>query len=157
MHAIPRAHISTPPNIPLLRALWSLLDGIWGVLKGSWGVLVELKVMIWQHLQCPCIYHTAAWNLWEWDQLPRRDLNRSMFNSLSLLALMASYHRARYSSQTRSQEAPDTLLLSLIWILFRGGGAVRVRVALGFRSVQRDAAFRFAGRAGSLLYQAEDP
>ena len=29
-----------PPNLPLLRALWSLLVGIWGVLKGSWGVLV---------------------------------------------------------------------------------------------------------------------
>ena len=28
------------PNVPLLRALWSLLDGIWGLLKGSWGVLV---------------------------------------------------------------------------------------------------------------------
>ena len=28
-----------PPNVPLLRALWSLLDGIWGLLKGSWGVL----------------------------------------------------------------------------------------------------------------------
>ena len=27
------------PNIPLIRALWSLLDGIWGLLKGSWGVL----------------------------------------------------------------------------------------------------------------------
>ena len=24
-----------PPNVPLLRALWSLLDGIWGSLKGS--------------------------------------------------------------------------------------------------------------------------
>ena len=31
---------SRPPNVPLLRALWSLLDGIWGVLKCSWGVLV---------------------------------------------------------------------------------------------------------------------
>ena len=30
-----------PPNVPLLRALWSLLDGIWCVLKGSWGVLVS--------------------------------------------------------------------------------------------------------------------
>ena len=29
-----------PPNVALLRALWSLLDGNWGVLKGSWGVLV---------------------------------------------------------------------------------------------------------------------
>ena len=29
------------PNVPLLRALWSLLDGIWGVLHGSWGVLVQ--------------------------------------------------------------------------------------------------------------------
>ena len=28
-----------PPNVPLLRALWSLLDGISGLLKGSWGVL----------------------------------------------------------------------------------------------------------------------
>ena len=32
-----------PPNVPLLRALWSLLDGIWGLLKGSWGVLVQPK------------------------------------------------------------------------------------------------------------------
>ena len=29
------------PNVPLLRAFWSLLDGIWGLLKGSWGVLVQ--------------------------------------------------------------------------------------------------------------------
>ena len=29
-----------PPNVPLLRVFWSLLDGIWGFLKGSWGVLV---------------------------------------------------------------------------------------------------------------------
>ena len=28
-----------PPNVPLLRARWSLLDFIWGLLKGSWGVL----------------------------------------------------------------------------------------------------------------------
>ena len=35
-YSLPRA-----PNIPLLRALWSLLDGTWGVLKGSWGVLVK--------------------------------------------------------------------------------------------------------------------
>ena len=27
-----------PPNVPLLRALWSLLDGIRGSLKASWGV-----------------------------------------------------------------------------------------------------------------------
>ena len=26
-----------PPNVALLRALWSLLVGIWGILKGSWG------------------------------------------------------------------------------------------------------------------------
>ena len=31
--------IESHPNVPLLRALWSLLDGIWGLLKGSWGVL----------------------------------------------------------------------------------------------------------------------
>ena len=28
-----------PPNVPLFRALWSLLDGSWGVLKGSSRVL----------------------------------------------------------------------------------------------------------------------
>ena len=37
----PGVHIlyPRPPNVPLSRALWSLLDGSWGVLKGSWGVL----------------------------------------------------------------------------------------------------------------------
>ena len=35
-----REDVPRPPNVPLLRALWSLVDGIWGVLKGSWGVLV---------------------------------------------------------------------------------------------------------------------
>ena len=30
-----------PPNVPLLRALWSLLDVVWGLLKGSWGVLPD--------------------------------------------------------------------------------------------------------------------
>ena len=34
--------LPTPPNVPLLRALRSLLDGIWGVLEGSWGVLVNI-------------------------------------------------------------------------------------------------------------------
>ena len=33
--------VPSPANVPLLRALWSLLDGIWGVLKGSGGVLVQ--------------------------------------------------------------------------------------------------------------------
>ena len=36
-----------PPNVTLLRALWSLLDGIWGVLKGTWGVLVDISVLTW--------------------------------------------------------------------------------------------------------------
>ena len=31
-----------PPNVPLLRALWSLLDGIWGLLKGSWGCWIHI-------------------------------------------------------------------------------------------------------------------
>ena len=35
-------YVPAPPNVPLLRALWSLLDGMWGVLKGSWGVLVHI-------------------------------------------------------------------------------------------------------------------
>ena len=38
--------IPRPPNVPLLRALWSLLDGIWGLLKGSWGVLVGSPVLV---------------------------------------------------------------------------------------------------------------
>ena len=36
-------HLRRPPNVPLLRALWSLLDGILGLLKGGWGVLVPAK------------------------------------------------------------------------------------------------------------------
>ena len=38
--------IPTPPNVPLLRALWYLLDGIWGLLKGSWGVLVVTSIRL---------------------------------------------------------------------------------------------------------------
>ena len=30
-----------PPDVPLLRALWYLLDDLWGLLKGGWGVLVD--------------------------------------------------------------------------------------------------------------------
>ena len=33
-----------PPNVPLLRALWSLLDAILGLLKGSWGVLDDTAI-----------------------------------------------------------------------------------------------------------------
>ena len=33
-----------PPNVALLRALWSLLVGIWGTLKGTWGVLVWVGI-----------------------------------------------------------------------------------------------------------------
>ena len=36
-----------PPNVHLLRALWSALDGIWGLLKGSWGVLVPTNLSIY--------------------------------------------------------------------------------------------------------------
>ena len=41
---LPTKSSPRPPNVPLLRAIWSLLDGIWGLLKGSWGVLAEIKV-----------------------------------------------------------------------------------------------------------------
>ena len=37
----PAITILGPPNVPLIRALWSLFDGIWGVLEDSWGVLDE--------------------------------------------------------------------------------------------------------------------
>ena len=40
-----RWYVPRPPNVPLLRALWSLLDGIWGLLKGSWGVLVLRTIL----------------------------------------------------------------------------------------------------------------
>ena len=36
--------LPTPPNVPLLRALWPLLDGIGGRLKSTWGVLVGASV-----------------------------------------------------------------------------------------------------------------
>ena len=39
-------YIPRPPNVPLLRAFWSLLDGIWGVLKSCWGVLVHTHIDI---------------------------------------------------------------------------------------------------------------
>ena len=32
-------HNPRPPNVPLLRGLWSLVVRIWDILKGSWGVL----------------------------------------------------------------------------------------------------------------------
>ena len=34
-----------PPNVPLLRALWYLLDGMWGLLTGSCGVLGYTQVL----------------------------------------------------------------------------------------------------------------
>ena len=41
--------LPAPSNVPLLRALWFVVDGIVGLLKGSWGVLVEAA------------FRTAAW------------------------------------------------------------------------------------------------
>ena len=35
----------TAPNVPPLRALWSLLDGIWGIVKGSWEVLADPRTI----------------------------------------------------------------------------------------------------------------
>ena len=35
-----------PPNVPLLRTIWSLLDGIWGSLKGSWGLLEKSLTLV---------------------------------------------------------------------------------------------------------------
>ena len=31
------------PNVPLLGAVWSLVDSIWDSLKGSWGVLALVQ------------------------------------------------------------------------------------------------------------------
>ena len=43
---LPNEEVQIPtstPNVPLLKALWSLVDGVWGLLKGSWGVLVLVE------------------------------------------------------------------------------------------------------------------
>ena len=61
-------HIATfldPPNVPLLRPLWSLLDGIWGVLKSSSGVLVYNEVLepLVQALQAQKTYHVRPLGL----------------------------------------------------------------------------------------------
>ena len=40
----------TPPNVPPLRVVWSLLDGILGVLNSSWGVLgVAVLLFLFGH------------------------------------------------------------------------------------------------------------
>ena len=39
-------------NVPLLAALWSLLDGIWGLLKGSCGVLDISNMFFGAHFPC---------------------------------------------------------------------------------------------------------
>ena len=35
-----------PPNVPLLRASWSLLDGVRGVVKGIWAMLRALQAVL---------------------------------------------------------------------------------------------------------------
>ena len=64
------AYNPRPPlfSVPLLRALWSLLDGVWGVLKGSWGVLGKpvayhkaLRTHISRCLGPKAMLHTALW------------------------------------------------------------------------------------------------
>ena len=42
------------PNVPLLRALWSLFVGIWGLLKGSWGAAGS-----WYSIE---YYNTVYWH-----------------------------------------------------------------------------------------------
>ena len=51
--------VPTPPNVPLLRALWPLFDGMWGILEGSWGVLVYVYVYMYSYVymyMCACIH-----------------------------------------------------------------------------------------------------
>ena len=40
-----------PPNAPLVRALWSLLDGIWRALKTTWAVLVYVDATMFIRTQ----------------------------------------------------------------------------------------------------------
>ena len=42
--------VPRPSNVPLLRALWSLLVGIWGILKGSWGCWYR-ALLFWVHIE----------------------------------------------------------------------------------------------------------
>ena len=37
------SRVPTPPKVPLIRVIWSLLGGIWGVLECFGGVLVDKR------------------------------------------------------------------------------------------------------------------
>ena len=49
-----------PPNVPVLRAVWSSFDGIWGVLKGSWGVLEDRNPQVTWTFQCSSFFGFVA-------------------------------------------------------------------------------------------------
>ena len=80
-------HTLHPPNVPLMRAILSLLDGIWGLLKGRCGVL--------DHTENPRSYTTGA-------KLPglssrsnchgRSDLNTMPRGWVAVKELKISYH-----------------------------------------------------------------
>ena len=56
-----------PPTVPLLRALWSVLDGIWGVLKGSWRVLDILGLLGCKGIEKRCVGTLRAHLRGTWD------------------------------------------------------------------------------------------
>ena len=53
-----------PPNIALLRALWSLLDGTWGILNSSWGVLESPSIQSLRALKDLNIQRICTCSLW---------------------------------------------------------------------------------------------
>ena len=61
--------LPTPPNVPSLRALWSLLVGIWGVLECSWGVLVDetclehVPITVGHEIPAPAYWSACFGNL----------------------------------------------------------------------------------------------
>ena len=90
-----------PPNVPLFRALWSLLDGIWGSLKGSWGVLDDAGIQHYEMevssdlgaLQIPQIdSNTGTWLLhdspsqrpWSVEFMNMRGTKKNLVSSIEL-------------------------------------------------------------------------
>ena len=56
------SYVPRPPNVPLLKALWSLVDGIWGVLKGILGGAGSFGVQVCQVLNQELAIHQAGWS-----------------------------------------------------------------------------------------------
>ena len=91
--------IYRPPNAPLLRALWSLLDGIWGIFKGSWRVLGYSTILasgLRKHVEYGC-----------WDLIPYEPLEATLVPPGPL-------KRFRFKRQLLRVPFKDTMLYSTL-------------------------------------------